>query len=335
VDIMALQVGVAFLGLDFGRLSALLAESRRRLNDLLTDANLATLSGTMFGPAQSVVIAVSSLLSYLRNGDSQQLENARAALNNVILGTAGQGDHDAKWVAAHLLSIANGMATSSVWSVLPPSLPPEAASSVARAFTYGAPPVLTLWPPQVELLTRDRRNPLDIASNRLLLSVPTSAGKTLLAQVIICAHLAQTNGDVCFVTPLRSLGREVRQSLGRRVRMLNRRVGPELPDFADFFEALLSAQGAPSRGDVEIMTPERLMQLMRRDPAATLDRFSLFVIDEAQMLADPGRGLLLEGLLSMLAVTPVRMVLLSGVLVPGRPCRCGPFRAENGGPVAC
>jgi hypothetical protein len=62
------------------------------------------------------------------------------------------------------------------------------------------------------------------------------------------------------------------------------------------------------------MTPERLMHLLRRDPWDVTDRFSLFVVDEAHLLAQPGRGFLLEGLLSQLASVDSRLVLLSGVL---------------------
>lgn len=94
------------------------------------------------------------------------------------------------------------------------------------------PPVLALWPPQRELLSRATQNPLDPMTGRLLLSVPTSAGKTLLAQVMICTHLATHAGDVCHVTPLRSLGREMRQALGSRLRVLRRELGIDVPDFA-------------------------------------------------------------------------------------------------------
>lgn len=52
------------------------------------------------------------------------------------------------------------------------------------------PAVLTLWPPQRELLTRPAANPLHPATDRLLISVPTSAGKSLLSQLIMCTHLA-------------------------------------------------------------------------------------------------------------------------------------------------
>lgn len=186
---------------------------------------------------------------------------------------------------------------------------------MAQSFTVGTPPVLTLWEPQQDLLQRAVGNPLDPATNRLLLSVPTSAGKTLLAQIVICTHLATRPGDVCYVTPLRSLGRELRQALNRRLRVLDRNLGPELPDFpGGHVGGLLSEIAAGQRGDVEVMTPERLMHLLRRDPEAVLSRFGLFVVDEAHLLAEQSRGFLLESLLSLLTASRARLMLLSGVL---------------------
>jgi len=312
IDTLALEAGVAFLGLEPARLGRLQRLWRHQLADLAAEAGVPNLQSTMFGPAEQVLLATSALLAYLRTGDTSQLEVASIALISVVDLSAGEGDHDARWVAAHLVQITYEMTSSSVWAVLPPGTP----AAVAQAFTVGAPTVLTLWPPQRELLTRASMNPLDPATGRLLLSVPTSAGKTLLAQVMICTHLATQNGDVCYVTPLRSLGREMRQALHSRLRVLNRELGPDIPDFATAsVQDLLDLLAEASRGDVEVMTPERLMQQLRRDPQGVLDRFSLFVIDEAHLLAQPERGFLLESLLAFLTTTSsARLVLLSGVL---------------------
>ncbi|WP_346621538.1 DEAD/DEAH box helicase [Blastococcus montanus] len=311
IDILALQAGVAFLGLEPRRLSRLQARWRRQLAALADEVGLQNLVTTMFGPAEQIVLATSALLAYLRSGDASQLETARIALVSVLDLTAGEGDHDARWVAAHLLQIADSMQTSSIWTVLPPDTP----AAVAQSFTVGSPAVLTLWPPQRDLLASTAQNPLDPATRRLLLSVPTSAGKTLLAQITICTHLATQRGDVCYVTPLRSLGREMRQALASRLRVLNRELGPDVPDFTTAsFDDILAYLTESGRGDVEVMTPERLMQQLRRDPQGVLDRFSLFIIDEAHLLAQPGRGFLLESLLGFLSAGDARLVLLSGVL---------------------
>ena len=310
-DTLALEAGVAFLGLDTPRLAPLLRTWRRQLKDLAATVGLDDdLGSTMFGPGQRVVRAVSSMLSFLTFGDRTQLQDARDALRSVLDRRAGLGDFNARWVAGHLLALTDGLEAASVWSVLPDGTPPV----VAQAFSLGEPAVLTLWPPQRELLRRARLNPLDPATRRLMLSVPTSAGKTLLAQLIICTHLATQPGGVCYITPLRSLGREMRRALASRLRVLNQELGSDLPDYAvadldALFEALARAER-----NVEVMTPERLMQLLRRDAEAVLQRFSLIVVDEAHLLAQPGRGFLLESLLGHLAERDARLVLLSGVL---------------------
>lgn len=309
-SLMAVRAGVAFLGLDFNRVSGLLVEWKTQIDEMRALVQMDSLVSTMFGPGEQVVAAVEDLVTFLRYGQTSRLDTARAALQSVVDLSAGEGDHDARWVAAHLLAIADGMESSSIWSVLPPGAPDE----LAQAFTIGNPPVLTLWPPQRDLLRRTQMNPLDPETKRLLLSVPTSAGKTLLAQIIICHHLATRNGDVCYVTPLRSLGREMRQALASRLRILQQGLGSDLPDFTSMELDDLLQFFSSGGNTVEIMTPERLAHMLRRDPEGVLSRFSLFVVDEAHLVAQPGRGFLLESLLSLLSTTETRLMLLSGVM---------------------
>jgi hypothetical protein len=179
--------------------------------------------------------------------------------------------------------------------------------------------VLTLWRPQRELLSGDR-SPLDEDTKRMVLSVPTSGGKTLLAQLLMVAHLARQDTSVCYVAPTRSLCREVRRAMGTRLRILQQEIDREAPEFPlppDLFAFL--AQGAPAEPpDVEVMTPERLSHLLRHDPQAVLDRFGLFVFDEAQLVQESGRGFTLEAAISYLNVrtrdTHHRLVLVSAGL---------------------
>ncbi len=306
---LALEAGVAFLGLDSGFLLVLLRTWRQEFAQYADGRALDGLLTTMFGPAEQVVHAVSAMHSFLRMGGSDQLGLARAALRLVINGSAGLGDLDARWVAAHLLAIVDDLEVGSVRALMPPGAPP----AVAQAFCVSDPAVLTLWPPQRELLQRVVGNPLDDATRHLLLSMPTSAGKTLLAQLVICTHVGSGRGGVCYVSPLRSLGREMRASLLSRLRVLDKELGSDLPETSPLTDPFsLESDGA----DVDIFTPERLMNVLRRDPETILSRYSLFVIDEAQLLAQPGRGFLLEGLLALLTMSTAapRIVLLSGVL---------------------
>lgn len=313
---VALHAGILFLGLDMTTLNRHLAMWATTAAALTQGAQLDSLDGTMFGPTQRLLRGVADLVRYLREGSAAALEAARDHLLVVVRDEVGLSDLDTRWVAGHLLALADGLSESSVWAVLPPDVP----AAVKQAFTLDRQPVLTLWPPQRSLVAHPTLSPLRQATSRLLVSVPTSAGKTLLAQLIICAHTAQDHRDVCYVTPLRSLGREMRQALRPRLRYLDRRLGADLPDgfgtqdpTGDGVQDTSESSG--QRPQVEVMTPERLMSALRQSPQDVLSRFSLFIIDEVHLISQPGgRGLLLEGLLSLLDTSGARLMLLSGVM---------------------
>jgi hypothetical protein len=313
---VALHAGIMFLGLDMTTLNRRLRTWATTAAALTRGAQLNSLDGTMFGPTQRLLRGISDLVRYLREGSTDALEAARGHLLLVVAGEVGLSDLDTRWVAGHLLALADGLSASSVWAVLPPDVP----AAVKQAFTLDRQPVLTLWPPQRSLVAHPTMSPLSQATSRLLVSLPTSAGKTLLAQLIICAHTAQDDLDVCYVTPLRSLGREIRQALRSRLRYLGRGLGADLPDgfgAQDLISASLmdTDESSGQLPQVEVMTPERLMNALRQSPQEVLSRFSLFIIDEAHLIAQSGgRGLLFEGLLSLLDASGARLMLLSGVM---------------------
>jgi aryl carrier-like protein len=323
-DTLALEAGVALLGLDNRRVFQLVRRWRAQLAAVAFDVELDSLASTMYGPAQRVVDGVFALLQFLAFGEREWVETAQSAFQEVARGSAGAGDLDARWVASHLLGFTDEAAAGSVWSVLPPDVP----AAARQAFTLSSPPVLTLWPPQRQLLTRpDGAQPLAPAIRRVVLSVPTSSGKTLLAQLFIVAHVATQPSGVCYVAPMRSLGREVRRALRERLRVLAKELGRDAPDFpatgsaglfGDLAADAVGTTGDEDPPDVEVMTPERLAHLLRHDPQGVLDRFGLFVFDEVQLLAEQGRGFTLESLLAFLhwrtQDTPHRLVLLSAAL---------------------
>ncbi|MGW0669894.1 DEAD/DEAH box helicase [Streptomyces sp. NPDC002746] len=305
IDTLALEAGVLFLGFDRPDLNRALAAWRRQFAELRELMDGDRLAGTMYGPAEAVVEAVHHLRLFLSFGDQDRLQDAQNLLGSVLDGRAGRGDPTARWVAAHLLGLSDEMAASSLYTLLPEGTP----DAVARTFAMSDPPVMTLWRPQRQLLNLEHGNPVDPATGRSLISVPTSAGKTLMAQLVICAHLAQKPGRVVYVSPMRSLGREMRAALRARLRLLERKLVAEQPDFP-------LADGSGSLvGDVDIVTPERLMHMIRNNPGAALDEVSLIVVDEAHHLAQGRRGFVLESLLALLRTrSDIRLVLLSAAV---------------------
>lgn len=311
---LAMEAGLAFLGFETRTLFTWLGTWRRQLADLADISELPDLTTTAFGATHMVVLGAADLLTYFARGNAVALERGRGRLRTAATGQAGPGDVNARWVAAHLLALSGEAEAGSLWN--PAVMPPTVPALVREAFTIGSPPVLTLWEPQRDLLTGDP-SPFDAGVRRTVLAVPTSSGKTLIAQLLAVEYLDRASHSVCYVTPTRSLGREVRRAMTGRVRVLQKETGPDLPDFpAAGWPSAILADGQPA--DVEVMTPERLAHLLRHDAAAVLDRFGMFIFDEAQHLKETGRGFTLEAVIALLDYlsrdTDHKIVLISAAM---------------------
>ena len=316
IHCLGLEAGVALLGLERQFLFRLLRTRRGELGELRRQIEIDNLGDTMFGAPTAVVDGVNSLLHFLAFGDRDQLVTARRAFANAVEADTSAGDLDSRWVAAHLQAIVADMEDGSVWSLLPPDLPPH----TYQAMTLTDPPILTLWKPQRELI-RSTPSVLHPDTRRVIMSLPTSAGKTLLAQLLMVAHLSMSDTSICYVAPMRSLGREMRRAMRSRLIALQKELGRDLPDFLptefenfpEIFDLLVDLDDQPT--NVDVMTPERLSNLLRHDPQAVLDRYGLFIFDEAHLLGERGRGIILESVLSFLhwrtRNNPHRIVLLS------------------------
>jgi superfamily II DNA/RNA helicase len=317
-DTLPLEVGLAFIGFQTRTLFTWFRTWRRQLQALARESALEDLSSTIFGPGQLIALGADDLLAYFTDGNRGAIERGRARLLRVINVDGVPEDLHARWVAAHLLALADEADAGSLWN--PNVIPPEVPPLVRRAFSVGTPAVLTLWEPQRDLLTGER-SPFDPDIRRMVLSVPTSGGKTLLAQLLAVEQLERTNCGVCYVAPTRSLCREVRQAMSSRVRILQKETGTDKPDFPsglyDTFDLLDYLDPGPPP-DVEVMTPERLANLLRHDAHGVLRRFGMFIFDEAQHLKESGRGFILESTIAMLDYltrdTEHRLVLISAAM---------------------
>lgn len=311
---LSLEAGLAFLGFETRTLFRWFGTWHRQLSAVARDSGLDELTSTAFGPTHMVVLGAEDLLVYLATGRSDRLESGTERLRVTAVGEAGPEDLHSRWVANHLLGLAGEAQAGSLWN--PDVLPPDVSAMVRQSFTMGSPPVMTLWEPQRALLT-EARSPFDPDVRRMVLAVPTSGGKTLIGQLLSVEHIARTDRSVCYVVPTRSLGREVRRAMSSRVRVLQKETAAEQADFSSLW-GLFDAVTTEEPADVEVMTPERLAHLLRHDAAAVLDRFGLFIFDEAQLLKETGRGFTLEAVIALLdyltAETDHQIVLISAAM---------------------
>ena len=131
------------------------------------------------------------------------------------------------------------------------------------------------------------------------------------SQILIVTHVAgATVGDVCVVASTHSLCRELGKSLDRRLRTLGGDLHVEGP--------LGLSLSKPQAARVSVMTPEKLAVLLRSDPSELLKQYAMFVIDEAHLVGDAGRGWRLEETLSLLHYLTLhshhRILVLSAAL---------------------
>ncbi|MGW4330348.1 DEAD/DEAH box helicase [Nocardia sp. NPDC004573] len=155
-------------------------------------------------------------------------------------------------------------------------------------------PTLELWPSQRRALDS---NLLDPAKRAIVVEMPTSAGKTLLAEFcIVQAHALNPDSTVSYIVPTRALVNQITQRLRRDFRPLNLTVEAAAPVFEiDPTEDRLLRD----RIDVLVCTPEKLDLLIKSGHAAVRN-LSLAVVDEAHNLGDGDRGVRMELLLGTL-----------------------------------
>ncbi|MEU5609783.1 hypothetical protein AB0H03_13800 [Streptomyces sparsogenes] len=132
LDTLAVEAGVAFLGMQRRRASRVLRRWRTQMQDIAALTSAEDLQGTLFGPAEAVVDACSGLLAYLTRADTAALERAQGRLQSVVTGDAGRSDRSARWVAAHLLELVEDLQAGSLQSLLPDDSPPALSPSPTR-----------------------------------------------------------------------------------------------------------------------------------------------------------------------------------------------------------
>ena len=171
---------------------------------------------------------------------------------------------------------------------------------------------MELWPSQLTAATRSTDPDDD-----LVIALPTSAGKTRIAELCLLRTLADGRRAV-YVTPLRALSAQVERVLGRTFVPLDASV-----------TSLYGASGATSSdvdtlatASIVVATPEKLDFALRQDPDV-LNDVGLIVFDEGHMIGLGSREIRYEVLIQRLLRRPDagsrRIVCLSAMFNPDDP----------------
>jgi len=209
---------------------------------------------------------------------------------------AASGDSQMELLSHWLHQASQRMVAVSVWWVA--SKVNSRVTQFIRSVTKQR-ALFELLPPQRTAL--QEQGLLDQATVAVVIEMPTSGGKTLLAQFKILQALNQFETDsgwVAYVTPTRALSAQITRRLRRDFSPLAINVEQLTGaiEIDSFEEDLLSGEGEQKKFDVLVATPEKLQFVIRNKKVSR--PLALVVMDEAHNIGDDSRGMRIELLLA-------------------------------------
>jgi len=157
-----------------------------------------------------------------------------------------------------------------------------------------------LWPAQKRICDAGL-----LRGRSAVIQMPTSAGKTRATELIVrSAFLSERTSLAVIVAPFRSLCHDIRGDLATAFAGEN----VSLNEATDSYQLDLSFEEMFERKTILIVTPEKLLYLLRRAPELS-DRIGLVIYDEGHQFEGMARGPGYELLLTSLKITILRMLL--------------------------
>lgn len=252
----------------------------------------------------------------LASGASSQHENAIELLRRGMQVARRSGAVPLWWLLRVALNLVDDLWASSLHTMLPQSGPDNSPGysvnrSVFLASLYSRDVAeIELWPSQIEAASR-----VCDANDDLVVALPTSAGKTRIAELCALICLSSTK-RVLIVTPLRALSAQTERSFRKTFAPMGFSV-------SSLYGASGVAAGdgdALRSRDIVIATPEKLDFALRTDPAL-IDDVGLVVLDEGHLIGPNERELryeiLVQRLLRREDSHDRRIVCLSAILPDG------------------
>ncbi len=210
---------------------------------------------------------------------------------------------DLEPLARLLAACANQMSDNSIWTVT------RAVNSRVTAFVKtlvdkgrGDRAIFDVLPPQRRTLSE--QGLLGSSRRAVVVSLPTSSGKTLIAQFRILQALNQFEPDrgwVAYLAPTRALVNQVTRQLRRDfspMKIAVEQVSPAL-ELDGIEREILADNDKDQQFRVLVTTPEKLNLMLRQGWEGKIGRpLTLVIVDEAHNIEEPHRGLRLELLLA-------------------------------------
>ena len=164
--------------------------------------------------------------------------------------------------------------------------------------------ILDLYEPQADAINK---GVLD--GENLLMSVPTAAGKTLIAELSILKSLMNKPGLCLYMAPLKALASEKYKDFKKKYEPLGYKVVLAVGDQNASYQTLQDV-------DILVATAEKVDSLLRFKAQWLLDSLRVVIIDEIHFINDGSRGPTLEILAArmMQLCSDVQIIALSATV---------------------
>lgn len=241
--------------------------------------------------------ACNQFIRYLEFGENDAFEEATRLLNRVLEIFLTEGDVEYWYIVHAVRALTIRIRERSIWTNLYTKLSTplvhqycsNLVSATQHSRNNGS--LFELWPSQITAIDKGL---LDVSTDNLIIRLPTSAGKTRIAEMAILSSLVHYPNHLCiYVAPYRALVEDVLTSFRANFTALGFRVASILggTEYVEDEEQLSQIV------DILIVTPEKLDLILRRW-SDILARTGIVIYDEGHIIAEETRGLRSEFLLS-------------------------------------
>ena len=232
----------------------------------------------------SIFKALNNVLNFLLLGDKTFIDDSLDLLNKYKQIALVHNFVDYWWVISCLEIIIKELYENSLWNQLKPfysDYDDELNNRLTNyIFNYAnrETPIVELWPSQISAIPKILEN-----NENLTIKMPTSAGKTFIAELLILKYYMEgnfyNNGKVIYISPFKSLSNELESSLRSSLNILDLKIS----DFYGGFDSNEYEKHYLEELDILIVTPEKFDVLLRTKPHLK-DDIGLIIVDEGHIM---------------------------------------------------
>lgn len=248
------------------------------LNDEFQEEQIVSLDDSMDANFKFYTVILAKVLNlvieFIYSGNAQWLDLAQEYTLD-LKELSSIDDEPLTWWISRLISILlDTYKQYSFWNILPTLIPSDKTTLYIQQLAFNNPSIIELFYTQYEAVNAMKN------SNNIVISLPTSSGKTRIAEIVILETLVNNpESKVLYLAPFRSLSFEVEESMDKIFSSLG------------FSTTFLYGGAQYSKIDkrliehsnIIIATPEKAKAIIRADESIA-DQIKLLVIDEGHLL---------------------------------------------------